>query len=191
LTSGRIIALYDANVLYPAPLRDLLVRLARTPLVGARWSNAIHDEWMRNVLKNRPDLRPEQLNRTRELMEAAVPGASVSGFERHVSGLALPDPHDRHVLAAAIQARAGVIVTFNLRDFPEEALAPHRVEACHPDAFVLRLMSQHAELVCAVARLHRRALKHPPMSVDDYLSTLAKVGLVNTVVRLGEARDLL
>jgi hypothetical protein len=74
--SGPIIALYDANVLYPASLRDLLIRLARTGIVGARWTARIQDEWISNLLRNRPDLTAAQLARTRQLMEAAVPPRS-------------------------------------------------------------------------------------------------------------------
>jgi hypothetical protein len=72
LTVAAFTALYDACVLYPAPLRDLLMWLALTDLFRARWTNAIHEEWMRNVLKNRPDLTRAQLERTRDLMNANV-----------------------------------------------------------------------------------------------------------------------
>lgn len=65
-------ALFDACVLYPAPLRDLLMSLAMEDIFRARWTQQIHDEWIRNVLANRPDLNPEQLERTRQLMNAHV-----------------------------------------------------------------------------------------------------------------------
>ena len=71
---NRFTVLYDACVLYPAPLRDLLLRLALTDLYRARWSDAIHEEWIRAVLRNRPDLSRHQLERTRALMgDAARP----------------------------------------------------------------------------------------------------------------------
>lgn len=116
-------ALYDACVLYPAPLRDLLLQLSLSHLFRARWSASIHDEWIRNVLQDRPDLTSEQLNRTRSLMDAAVPDALVRGYAKLVATLELPDPEDRHVLVAAICGRCDVIVTFNLRDFPRSILA--------------------------------------------------------------------
>ena len=94
-------ALYDACVLYPAPLRDLLLRLALTDLFRARWSNEIHDEWIRNVLANRPDLKREQLERTRELMNSNVRDSVVSDYEDLIDGLQLPDQGDRHVSAGA------------------------------------------------------------------------------------------
>ena len=110
--------IYDANVLYPAPLRDLLIRVAMAGLVRARWTDAIHEEWIRNLLRNRPDLGAEQLKRTRQLMDRAVPDCLVIGYEGLIDGLRLPDMDDRHVLAAAIHARATLILTLNVRDFP-------------------------------------------------------------------------
>lgn len=128
-------ALYDACVLYPAPLRDLLMRLALTDLFRARWTDQIHDEWIRNLLANRADLTAEQLERTRTLMNSHVRDCLVTGYEPLIEGLALPDPDDRHVLGAAIRACASVIVTFNLKDFPANVLEPLGVERQHPDAF--------------------------------------------------------
>jgi PIN domain len=113
-----VLAVYDACALYPAPLRDLLLHLACVGLVRPRWTDAIHDEWIRNLLANRPDLARSQLDRTRALMERAVPDALVRGYEPRIPSLTLPDADDRHVLVAAIEAGAGVIVTFNLADFP-------------------------------------------------------------------------
>lgn len=126
-------ALYDACVLYPAPLRDLLMQLAMTDLFRARWTDRIHDEWIRNVLKKRPDLRPEQLGRTRELMNAHVRDCLVTGYEGPIEGLQLPHADDRHVLAAAIRCGAAAIVTFNLEDFPSNHVEPFGIEAQHPE----------------------------------------------------------
>ena len=145
--TARPIVVYDANVLYPAQLRDLLMRLAVSGLVRAHWSDQIHEEWMGNVLVNRPDLRQEQLDRTRALMERALPSARVEGYEQHMASISLPDPDDRHVVAAAIEAKAEVIVTFNLRDFPESVFDPLGLKALHPDAFVLSLFEAHPDHV--------------------------------------------
>lgn len=98
--------LYDANILYPAPLRDLFIRLAQAGLVRARWTDAIHDEWVRNVLADNPTLSAERLARTRALMNEAVRDCLVMGYEDLVDSLSLPDPDDRHVLAAAIRTSA-------------------------------------------------------------------------------------
>lgn len=107
------VVVYDAAVLYPAALRDLLIRVARTGLVRAHWTDAILDECFRSILANRADLRAGTLKRTRDLMIAAVPDCLITGYEPLISGLTLPDPDDRHVLAAAIRAGAQLIVTWN------------------------------------------------------------------------------
>ncbi len=111
-----VTAVFDANILYPAPLRDLFIRLAQAGLVRARWTETIHDEWIRNVLNDNSNLSAERLARTRTLMNEAVRDCLVMGYEDLIDSLTLPDPDDRHVLAAAIRARAEVIVTYNLRN---------------------------------------------------------------------------
>lgn len=73
-----ITAVYDANVLYPAQLRDLLMWLALGELVQAQWTDEIHEEWTRNLLENRPDIAPEKLSKTRALMEEALPDGTGS-----------------------------------------------------------------------------------------------------------------
>lgn len=127
-----LIVVCDACVLYPAPLRDLLLQLATTGIFQAKWSDKIHDEWTKNVLEHRPDLTMEQLRRTRTLMDRTAEDSLVKGFEPLI-GTVHPgiDSKDRHVVAAAIHSQASVIVTFNLADFPAEALKSHDMEAQH------------------------------------------------------------
>jgi len=126
-------AIYDACVLYPSGLRDLLVRLAEANLVQARWTERILDEMTRAVLRNRPDLSPDRVARTRRLMTAAVPRSMVTEYEGLIDGIELPDPDDRHVLAAAIRSDSTIIVTDNVKDFPAQALARHGIKAERPD----------------------------------------------------------
>jgi len=71
-------AIYDSCVLYPAPLRDLLMWLALSDLFRARWSNDIHEEWIRNLLEDRPDLTRERLERTRGKMNSHIRGCLVT-----------------------------------------------------------------------------------------------------------------
>lgn len=184
MTAARPIVVYDANVLYPAQLRDLLMRLAVSGLVRAHWSDQIHQEWMENVLNNRPDLRREQLERTRALMERALPSARVEGYERHIAAIFLPDPDDQHVVAAAIEVEAEIIITFNLRDFPERDLASFGLKALHPDAFVLSLYEAHPDHVVQVMHTHRISLRRPSKSPEEYLAVLEKAGLIQTVAAL-------
>jgi predicted nucleic acid-binding protein len=183
--------LYDACVLYPAPLRDLLMHLALTDLVRARWTNAIHEEWIRNLLASRPDLRSEQLERTRDMMNAHVEHCLVEGYEALIPGLTLPDPEDRHVLAAAIRAGAQVIVTFNLTDFPGAVLQPLGIEAQHPDDFVTYLLDLEPGTVCAAVKRQRESLKKPPKTVGEYLATLSRLSLTQTVTRLQAFAELI
>jgi predicted nucleic acid-binding protein len=179
-------AVYDACVLYPAPLRDLLMELALTDLFHARWSEEIHQEWMRNVLKNRPDLEASQLLKTKSFMDANVRDALVTGFESLIPSLELPDENDRHVLAAAIQCSADVIVTFNLKDFPLAYLSSFGVDAQHPDEFMLYLLDLYPIQFCQAVEKVRQRLKNPPMDRESYLLNLLKQGLPQTVSSLKE-----
>jgi predicted nucleic acid-binding protein len=181
----RFVVVYDACVLYPAPLRDLLVRLATTGLFAAKWSEHIHHEWMRNLIANRPELETP-LQRTRQLMDQAVEDCLVENYESLIDALSLPDPDDRHVLAAAIRAGAQLIITTNLKDFPAATLTKFGIEAVHPDLFIVQQMDLHEGLVVQVARKHRASLRNPSKSVDEYLDTIAAQGLVVTADRLQE-----
>ena len=177
---ARLTALLDANVLYPAGLRDLLLRLADRYLFAPLWSADIHAEWTSNLLADRPDIDSNVLDRTRAVMEQHFPDALVTGYEVLAAELDLPDPDDRHVLAAAINGKADVIVTANLRDFPASQLAPHALAAQHPDTFVADLFEVDSEAVLAAVRGHRSALRNPPRSVGEYLSAVERLGLSTT-----------
>lgn len=183
---AAFIVFYDANVLYPAELRNFLMHLALTGVFGARWSADVHEEWIRNLLVNRPDLTREKLERTRQLMDKAAPNALVRGYEQLIPDLTLPDPDDRHVLAAAIQAGASVIVTCNLADFPSHILEAFDIEAQHPDEFILHLLGVAPSLVLEAAENHRKSLKKPPMTLEEYISALELQGLVRTAAALRE-----
>ncbi|HBE20648.1 MAG TPA: PIN domain-containing protein [Cyanobacteria bacterium UBA11149] len=182
-------ALYDACVLYPAPLRDLLMQLALTDLFRARWTEQIHDEWIRNVLKQRPDLTLFQLTRTKELMNSHVRDCLVTGYEYLIPSLKLPDPDDRHVLAAAIKTGADFIVTFNLSDFPQATLEMYEIEALHPDDFISDLIDLKPALVRTAAETCRLRLRNPITPINDYFNTLLKQGLSVSVSMLRELYD--
>lgn len=179
--SSHFTVIYDACVLYPAPLRDLLMHLALSDLYRAKWSEMIHDEWTRNVLTTRPDLRAEQLDRTRQLMNAHVRDSVVTGFEYLIPSIDLPDVDDRHVVAAAVHSGADLIVTFNLKHFPTETLRPYNVAAQHPDDFIVDLLDLNPAAALEAAANHRRSLRNPPKTVDDYLDTLMAQGLTHSV----------
>ena len=177
---------YDANVLYSAPLRDFLVELALTKLIEARWTEEIHSEWIRNVLKNRSDTTIERLTRTKNLMNSSVENSLVTDYEEIIPQLQLPDPGDCHVLAAAIRCNADYIITFNLSDFPAQTLQPYNILARHPDNFVLSLIKLDSTEVCAAAERQRSRLRNPPKTPDEYLETLINQGLPRSAARLRE-----
>ena len=179
--SWRPIAVLDANVLYSAPLRDLLIRLAIDGQYQARWTGRILDECFDNLLANRPDLNAVALARTRDLLGRAVRAAAVTGYEHRAHELTLPDPDDVHVLAAALHADATVIVTANLADFPDAILSPLGIEAIGPDRFVARLVAQDWEGVMDIIERQAAALASPPMTASDVLDALARNGMSDTV----------
>jgi hypothetical protein len=158
-----VTAVYDANVLYPAPLRNLFIRIAQTGLVRARWTEAIHDEWARSLLQKSSALSAERLARARTLMNEAGRDCLVTGYEDLIPSLSLPDSDDRHVLAAAIRAGADVIVTYNLSDFPAETLADFDIEALHPDDFLVRLL----DLAPGILRRCEAAAREPAQPAHD------------------------
>jgi predicted nucleic acid-binding protein len=175
---------YDACVLYPAPLRDLLMRLALADLFRAKWTDAIHEEWITNVLKDRPDLTRAQLERTRTLMNANVRDCLVDGYQHLIPCIELPDPNDRHVVAAAIHARADAIVTFNLKDFPPAVLSSLRLEVQHPDDFIRHQIDLDTAAVLVAVQRHRATLRTPPKTAVEYLETLERQSLPKTVAAL-------
>ncbi|HEY5855140.1 MAG TPA: PIN domain-containing protein [Aldersonia sp.] len=168
---------YDANVLYPNVLRDVLIRLALTGLVRARWTDHILDEVIRNLAADRPDIPADKLARLRELMNRTVPDCLVSGYDSLIPALTLPDMDDRHVLAAAIRCGAQVIVTANLRDFPRTALAPFEIEAMHPDEFVMDLFALDGARVRQAISATAAAWRNPPGTPADVCDRLVAAGL--------------
>jgi predicted nucleic acid-binding protein len=182
-------AVLDANVLYSAMLRDLFMRLAVGLVFQPKWTDRIHTEWMENVLKNRPDLTREPLERTRRLMDQWGGDWEVPVYETLIPLLSLPDSNDRHVLAAAIVAQAPVIVTFNLSDFPETTLAPFGIRALHPDAFLVELLEAVPDAFVAALRGHRSALKNPSCTPKEYLARFVDNGLHRTAAWLEQNKD--
>ena len=174
------IAVLDANVLYSASVRHLLLWLSITGAFSARWTNQIQDEWTTNLIKNRPDLDATRIARTRQLMDQHIDGALVSGHEHLIDSLVLPDANDRHVLAAAIHCGARFVVTRNLADYPKSVLAPHNAEAIPPDEFVVALFNADRDAVVAGARAHRAELRNPARSPEAYLFALQQDGMTGT-----------
>ncbi|GGR23795.1 PIN domain-containing protein [Deinococcus ruber] len=179
-----ITALYDASVLYPSLIRNLLVHLATSGLVAARWTEQIHDEWIRNLSQDRPELPPERLARTRRLMDAAVPDALVEDDQALIESLSSPDLDDRHVLAAAITAQADILITWNVRHFPQEAVSAWGIEMLTPDDLVCRLFALAPQDTRQSVEALRVSLKSPPYSWPGLLERFEQVGLLRTASAL-------
>jgi predicted nucleic acid-binding protein len=177
--------------MYPAPLRDFLMELATAQLFRAKWTNEIHEEWIRSLLENRPDLSPARLHRTRDLMNDSVMDCLVEGYQELIPSLNLPDPDDRHVLAAAIRAGADAIITFNLKDFPISEMRKFDIEVLHPDEFIHHQIGLDQAAVVVAAQRCRARLKNPPRTAEEYLGTLAAQSLPKTVAELAPFMSVL
>jgi predicted nucleic acid-binding protein len=178
------VVVYDANVLYPATLRDVLIRVAQDGLVQAKWTNQILDETFESIIKQHPGLDSKKLARTRDLMSGAIRDCLVTGYEPLINVVTLPDPDDRHVLAAAIKARAQVIVTNNIKDFPAPALEQWNVEAKTPDEFLLDQFHLSGPVLYGAIQRVADSWKNPPGTVNDVLDKLERTGLVETAALL-------
>lgn len=162
--SPQFTAVLDANVVYPAPIRDLLLNLAALEIFSPKWSEIIHEEWIRNLLVNRADLSRSKLNRTVKLMNSAFPDAEVHGFEQLIEDLELPDLDDRHVLAVAIHSEVDAIITFNQKDFPSKALKKFNIEVYTPDKFVNLIYELSPQIFQRAFNNQLASLNNPPMT---------------------------
>ncbi|REL32989.1 PIN domain-containing protein [Rhodohalobacter sp. SW132] len=187
--SDRLRVILDACVLYPAPIRDLLLTFAVSGLFQPLWSEEIQDEWKRNLLANRTDLSSEQLNWTINRMNDSLPDANVTDYQHYISKITLPDKDDRHVVAAAIKGNADVIVTFNLNDFPRSVLLPFGIEPVHPDQFTLDVIDLDEKSAIEGFRTMVGRLRNPPLTNDDVLSALKKTGIRKGANKLQKLLD--
>ena len=181
---GRFTVILDACVLYPSRPRDTLLRLGQAGFFRPRWTTDIHAEWMGNLRRKRPDCDPGALERTRQLMDKAIDDCLVTGYSRLVASLTLPDPDDRHILAAAIAGGANAIVTFNLTDFPADVLAGFGLEAIHCDDFVSAQFDLNPGLFLACIREQRAALRRSPPDVATFVAGFEKAGMPRTALLL-------
>ena len=158
--SARYTVVLDACVLYPAPVRDLLLNSAR-------------------------------LHLTAEKMASAIPDSQITGYERYTAIVTLPDPDDRHVVAAAIAGHADAIVTFNLKDFPAETMESFGLEAQHPDDFVVNQL--HLNLIEALKgiKAQRARLNKPALTPSEFLAVIARCGLPQTASLLADSVELI
>jgi predicted nucleic acid-binding protein len=188
--ADRFVVVLDANVLYPFRKRDVLLRFCQAGLFRARWSRLVLDEWTRNLLAEKPHLA-QSVEAQLDAMQRAFPEACVTGHEPLIEALKLPDPDDRHVLAAAIRCGAQHIVTENLRDFPEDVLAEFAVEAIDADEFLSRTFDLYPAAAIEALKIMRQSYRNPPFSQSEFVFDLTAKGLPKLASRLRPARALL
>ena len=150
----------------------------------AKWTEQILDETMRARTRNHPDVTAEKLQRLRHLINESVRDCLVTGYEPLIDVLKLPDPDDRHILAAAIKAGAQIIVTANLRHFPADALTPWEIEAKSPDDFILDQINIDSRIVYSCVSDIATIRKNPAQTVEDVLGELESAGLVQSAAAL-------
>jgi predicted nucleic acid-binding protein len=189
----KYIVLYDACVLYPFGLRDILIELAMPHygLFQAKWTERIESEWLENLINDRNDIDPVKQQRVAQRMRNAVPDCIVNNYEKLEAGLVLPDPNDCHVLAAAIKCKAQAIVTYNLKDFPADVLREFDIEAIHPDVFLINQFDLSDARVLDAIKTIRARLNNPPRTAIEYLGRLAVNGLTAFSQRLSEFEHLI
>jgi len=185
------VVVFDACILYPFHLRNIVVQIAVDRLVDARWTDEVHDEWIRSVVANMPVIPIERLQITRRLMNDALPGAMVTGYQRHIQTITLPDPYGRHVVAAGIAGGASIVLTWNLRDFPAREMKKHGLRRQTPDAFLVDLCDQAPDLTLASLANARRNLSKTRVSASDFVNIVKNQGLIRLSARIaGHLTDL-
>ena len=164
------------------------MQVAVDRLVDARWTDEIHDEWIRNLTADMPGIPIKRLQITRKLMNDALPDAAVTGYRAHIEFITLPDPDDRHVVAAAITAGAAAILTWNLRDFPIRELKKHGLARQTPDVFLADLYDKAPDLTVASLANARRNLSKTRVSASDFIDILRNQKLSRLATSLKKHR---
>lgn len=181
----RVRVLLDANVLVDAQVRDLFLRMAEAELIDVSWSEQILYETRRALIR-RLGLEPAATDRLLEIMQRAFPHAAVTGHERLVEELDLPDPRDRHVLAAAIHGKCDLLVTDNTRDFPEKAADDADLLVITADDALVLIAEQQTDAITEIVSAQIAALRRPPLTVEAFIDRLAQRA-PNAAMTIGSA----
>jgi hypothetical protein len=175
-------AFFDTSAIFGGALNDVFLTLAELGLYRPLWSTGVLDELRRTVVAHGIDAAAVDYRIS--AMQSAFPDAEIQGYEELVAAMT-NDAGDRHVLAAAVRANAEVLVTFNLRHFPAEALSPYDVEARHPDDFLLDQLDLHQEVTVAGVLRVVASYERPPMTALEFLGRLRAAGVPRFAERLG------
>ena len=141
--------LIDTCVLFPTLLREIVIGTAKAGFFEPRWSQGILDEWRHAMAREGEDglLAVES---EIAILAARFPSASVNVLDQLKESLHLPDPDDRHVLAAAISGECEELLTLNLKDFQSRTLSMHGVLLRDPDGFLVEFLSAEPEKMLQV-----------------------------------------
>lgn len=176
--SVRFTCVLDTNVIYPMEIRDLLFWFAHYDLFTPKWSSHIFYEW--EEVMRRKGITEEEIKKRSNMANTAFPDALVKNYEPLISGLILPDEKDRHVLAAAIKTNANVIVTNNLKDFPNKYLATFGLVAKSADDFIADIIDLNHEKALEAFRKSVLNRRNPDLDEYEVLDNLRKNGLLNS-----------
>ena len=183
--ANRFTAFVDACSLVSPLRRNLLLSLAEGEFFRLRWSARVLEvehAITRSYAKKEVEDGAERAAKARRAMERAFEEAVVSGYEDLQPGLGeLPDANDAHVIAAAVKTRASVIVTENLRDFPERILKPLDLEAKTADEFIADTVDLDIGWAIPIIRRMRERLKRPEKTAEALLLAMEASGLTHTV----------
>jgi predicted nucleic acid-binding protein len=167
------IAVLDSNVIWSAALPDTLLRIALEGVFRSAWTEQILGDMLRTLQQRRTHLDAAALQRTVDLMRRHFLAAMVEGYEHRIADVQ-NNPGDRHVLAAAAEAGAHIVVTWNTRHFPSVTCAPYGIEVLTPDDFLCRLWQSDPESIAAAISKQAAALRNPPQSPHEVLETLQR-----------------
>ena len=176
--SVKFTCVLDTNVLFPIYVRDLLFWLSYFDMFTPKWSKHIFDEW--EALMKKKGINEKEILKSLSEAQGVFPDALVENYESLIQGLDLPDPKDRHVLAAAIKTNANVIVTNNLKDFPEKYLATFGLTAKNADDFITDIIDLNPPQ--AVEAFRNLAINKTDPDLDEYqiLGIFRKHNLIET-----------
>jgi predicted nucleic acid-binding protein len=172
----------DTSVLFPFSVMDLMLALTEDGIHDVLWTEALLGEWEEVVTRDRRRTKATARSITRSIREAfadsEVPAADYLPL---VPGMPGNDPDDHVHMAAAIAGAASTIVTWNLKDFPAEALAEHGLEVLDPDTYLYRLIEQFPDEVGATLIRLAAGKRRPRLSTTQVLDALDKAGISRSV----------
>lgn len=176
--SVRFTAVLDTNVIYPVIVRDILLWFAYYELYTPKWSAQIFVEWQQ--VMERKGVPHEEAKQRTHVANLAFPDALVTNYQGLLKTLSLPDPDDCHVLAAAIKTNANIIVTDNLKDFPETYLDSFGLKAKSADDFLTDIIDLNHEIAVQAFREMVLNKRNPPLDEYQVLDRFRKCGLKDT-----------